>query len=89
MVCWSPAGINGLGVLVTPTFIAHSAIETAQLEPILQSFHTPVQNLYAVYPTGRQHSHKVRVFVDYLRQCFGERPYWERCLQSKHWQDTR
>jgi DNA-binding transcriptional LysR family regulator len=34
-------------------------------------------NIYAVFPHSRHLSAKVRAFIDFLRQRFGDRPYWE------------
>ena len=34
-------------------------------------------NIYAVFPHSRHLSAKVRALVDFLRQRFGPRPYWE------------
>ncbi len=50
------------------------------LIPILTEYALPEESAYAVYPPGRHLSHRVRVFIDFLAERFGEQPYWDRFL---------
>jgi DNA-binding transcriptional LysR family regulator len=70
----------GLGVLVVPTFIAHTAIERTSLIPILTDFPLSDVGLHLVYTPGRQLSQRVRVLADFLAERFGDAPYWDACL---------
>lgn len=72
----------GLGIIITPTFIAHEAIERGGLRPILTDFDLDALGLYLVYTPGRQLSQRVRVLADFLAERFGEHPYWDDCLRS-------
>jgi DNA-binding transcriptional LysR family regulator len=72
----------GLGILVTPTFIAHTAIEQGRLVPILTDFRLRDLGLHLVYTPGRQWSRRVRVLADYLAERFARDPYWDDCLES-------
>lgn len=76
------AARHGLGIVVSPTFLAYEAIEQGVLVPILTEYSLPEESAYAVYPPGRHLSHRVRVFIDFLAERFGERPYWDRFLSS-------
>ena len=76
------AARHGLGVVVSPTFLAYQAIEQGALVPILTEYALPEESAYAVYPPGRHLSYRVRVFIDFLAERFGERPYWDRFLFS-------
>jgi DNA-binding transcriptional LysR family regulator len=74
--------IAGCGVAYLPTFIVHEAVATGKLDVCLtECALTPGSreptSLYAVYPSTRNLSAKVRVFIDFLVNKFGEEPYWD------------
>jgi len=74
------AAVDGLGIVLLPTFICYKEIEQQQLIPILRQ-HTPPQiNVYAIYPQTRHLSQRVRSFIDFLQKRFDGRPYWDNCL---------
>lgn len=60
------ATIKGLGVSTIPLFISEDALRRGLVKRILPKFHMMEGAVYAVYAPGRQLSHKVRVFIDYL-----------------------
>lgn len=70
--------IAGHGIIMQPTFIAWEAINQKQLIPILPEFTLPEINAYAVYPQTRFPSRKVRLFIDFLSERFGDNPYWDQ-----------
>jgi DNA-binding transcriptional LysR family regulator len=70
----------GVGVICEPTFIIHKAIEQGHLIPVLQDHVWHKMNLYAVYPNTRNLSTRVRTFIDYMVESFGDKPYWDECL---------
>jgi DNA-binding transcriptional LysR family regulator len=72
------AAAAGLGVISAPTFILHGLIERTELRPILEEYAQSPVGLYAVFPPGRLVPARVRLLVDFLRDRFGERPYWDR-----------
>ena len=76
------AAIAGLGIIALPTFLVFDAIEQGKLQPVLSDYTLPQEAAYAVYPPGRHLSHRVRVFVNFLVERFGDKPYWERCLAN-------
>jgi DNA-binding transcriptional LysR family regulator len=66
------AAAQGLGIVCEPTFIVGPEIRAGRLVPILQEFPAPRIPIYAVY-TSRQHlSARVRLFVDFLGERFGD-----------------
>jgi DNA-binding transcriptional LysR family regulator len=67
----------GLGICLSPTFIAHRAILEGRLVPILRDYRFPIATAYAVYPSRRFVPLRVRALMEYLQQEFGERPYWD------------
>jgi DNA-binding transcriptional LysR family regulator len=71
------AAVNGLGIALLPTFIAGADIQQGRLATILTSYKAPEVSIYAIYPETRHLSPKVRVFIDFLVERFGGRPYWD------------
>ncbi len=76
------AGIAGLGVMLQPTFIVYQAIESGELEAVLSDYQWRELSAYAVYAANRHLPARVRRFIDFLAERFGEQPYWDRCLRT-------
>lgn len=74
------AAIAGHGVALAPSFIAHEALRSGALRPILCDWSAGSRDLWAVMPPGRVDSPKVRAFVDHLVKAIGKSPYWDRGL---------
>jgi len=74
------AAIAGLGICLSPTFIAYRAILDGRLVPVLREYRPPVATAYAVYPSRRFVPARVRVLVKFLQRQFGDRPYWDEGL---------
>ena len=75
------AASTGQGICLSPTFIAYQAILDGRLKPILTDHHIPPVTAYAVYPNRRFIPQRVRALADYLRQQFGDHPYWDEGLE--------
>jgi DNA-binding transcriptional LysR family regulator len=69
------AALAGCGIALLPAFIAGSALDAGELVPVLQKYHAPEISLYAIYPPTRHLSSKVRLFIDFLVERFGERTW--------------
>ena len=74
------AAVDGWGIVLTPTFIAHEALRSGRLVPILRDWHPVEPDFYAVMPPGRDKSLKVRSFVEHLIEKIGVEPYWDKDL---------
>lgn len=72
------AAVNGLGILMLPTFIAGDHLADGSLTPILTDFTPQPLTINAVYPHNRHLSAKVRAFVDFMVERFGKTPEWDR-----------
>ena len=72
------ASAHGLGIVISPTFIAADAIRKGHLVPILADVTWPVAPAYAVYPPTRHLSYRVRAFIDFLADKFSGTPQWDR-----------
>jgi DNA-binding transcriptional LysR family regulator len=60
------AAVQGLGIAFEPDFIVAPDLEAGRLRPVLEAFEAPVSDVYAVYPSRRHLSAKVRAFVEFL-----------------------
>ncbi|MCW8931435.1 MAG: LysR family transcriptional regulator [Gammaproteobacteria bacterium] len=76
------AAVEGLGVILMPSFIAYKEIERGALVPILQDYKIPQIDAYAIYPQTRHLSQRVRAFVDFLVKRFEGTPYWDLCFRK-------
>jgi DNA-binding transcriptional LysR family regulator len=75
------AACAGQGISLTPTFIAYQAIQDGRLKAILTDYQIPPVTAYAIYPNRRFIPQRVRVLADYLREQFGDQPYWDKGLK--------
>ncbi len=74
------AAIQGLGIVSTPTFLAHDYLRSGELVPILQAFQPAGTGLYAIFPPGRLIPRRVKLLVEFLLQQYGEHPQWDKGL---------
>ncbi len=76
------AAVDGLGIILMPTFIVYKEIERGALIPLLTQYKPSPLAAYAIYPQTRHLSQRVRAFVDFLVKRFEGLPYWDLCLQN-------
>jgi len=72
------AGIAGLGVIRTATFMARKHIEAGTLVPLLLDWCGETIPIYVVYPPNKHLSTKLRVFVDWVADLFATSPLIQR-----------
>jgi DNA-binding transcriptional LysR family regulator len=75
------AAIEGLGVILQPTFLMFEALRNNALVRILPDWEADEFSVFAVYPHRKFLPPKVRSFIDFLAERFGPEPYWD--LHSK------
>jgi DNA-binding transcriptional LysR family regulator len=71
------AAINGLGLVLLPTYMVGQDIRKGRLTPVLTDYVPAPLEIHAVYPHRKHLSAKVRTFVDFLSERFHPKPYWE------------
>ena len=76
------AALAGHGIVMQPTFYVYQMIASGTLIPVLTDVHWPEVNAYALYPSTRHLSTRVRTFVDFIAQRFDGTPYWDRELNT-------
>jgi len=69
--------VGGHGIALTPTFISWQAIKQGELEVVLPDYQIPERSAYALYPNTRFIPRKVRLFIDFMTEQFGNQPYWD------------
>ena len=62
------AALNGLGLVMLPTYIVGGDIERGTLKVVLENYPLPPLDIHAVYPHRRYLSAKVRAFLDFLQE---------------------
>ena len=72
------ACIDGAGLTLCSIWCAYKALKKGQLVQVLKDY--PVESdtaIWAVYPSSRLLAPKVRAFIDYFKEYYGDKPYWE------------
>ena len=64
------AGLAGLGVTLSATFMAAPHVAAGSLQIVLPDWSAGVAPLYVVYPPNRHVSAKLRVFIDWVAELF-------------------
>jgi DNA-binding transcriptional LysR family regulator len=70
------AAAQGAGIVFEPAFIVGPDVRAGRLVPLLQEFVAPPVPIYAVYPSRKHVSAKVRAFVDFLLERFAQAQDW-------------
>ena len=68
--------LAGGGLGMTQEFLAGPFVKEKKLVPLLEEIVREDNPIYAVYPSSRHLSPKVRAFVDFLIKTYGPKPYW-------------
>jgi DNA-binding transcriptional LysR family regulator len=70
------AALGGAGIIMQPRFLVGADLRSGRLQAVLKEFTCPELGIYAVYPSRRYLSAKVRTFIDFLVERFGPNPDW-------------
>ncbi|KND59502.1 Transcriptional regulator, LysR family [Candidatus Burkholderia verschuerenii] len=71
------AALAGAGIAYGPTFVFGEHLRRGELVALLPGYRATELVIQAVYPSARQIPFKVRRFVDYLGEAFGDEPQWD------------
>ena len=66
------AAAGGIGIALEPDMILMPYVRDGRLVPLLGEYLSPPLPIYAVYPSRKHLSAKVRVFIDFLVERLGE-----------------
>ena len=70
------AVLNGGGITMLAGHVTGRQIREGKLKLLLENYVSEVTPIYAVYPSNKHLSPKVRKFVDFLLELFQPEPYW-------------
>ena len=84
------AAIDGLGLAIRSTWDVADEISQGQLQPVLTNYSLAIDRaIWAVYPSARQAPTRVRVFVDFLCETFGQpEAHWDQIIKTKKKEKT-
>jgi DNA-binding transcriptional LysR family regulator len=68
---------RGAGIVFEPAFIVGPEVRAGRLVPLLQDYEPAPVPIYAVYPSRKHLSAKVRLFVDFLVESFAGANDWK------------
>jgi DNA-binding transcriptional LysR family regulator len=71
------AALKGLGFALLPTFIVGTDLRAGGLVAVLHEYKAPRIFLTLLYPPNRHLSAGLRVFIQFVYDRFGDRPYWD------------
>lgn len=70
------AALEGVGLIRQPLFLIGADLRAGRLVEVLTDYHSEELGIYAVYPSRKHLSAKVRVFVDFLSDTFALKSEW-------------
>ncbi|HEX5786091.1 MAG TPA: LysR family transcriptional regulator [Burkholderiaceae bacterium] len=70
--------LSGYGIAWRSTWEVEADIAAGRLVPVLEAFAAPPNGIYAVFPQRKHLALRVRLWVDYLKQHYGQPQFWAR-----------
>ncbi len=75
------AAVAGLGIALHSIWHIHEDLRNGRLQVVLPEYTLPDTGIHALMPQRRLVPPRVRAFVDFIAEKFGETPPWERALE--------
>jgi len=72
------AAVAGVGIAIHSLWHVHDELQRGQLQVVLPKYPITTTGIHAVMPQRRMVPPRVRAFVDFLAEHFGENPPWEQ-----------
>jgi DNA-binding transcriptional LysR family regulator len=76
------AAVGGAGVMLLPTFYVGDDLERGRLKAVLSQYRVREYGIYALYPSRKHLTAKVKAFIDFLAERYGTDPYWDEWLKA-------
>lgn len=64
--------LANMGLALLPRYVVRGDLETGAVVAVLTDYVSPAQQIHAVYPSHRYQPARVRVFIEFLRECFAD-----------------
>ena len=74
--------LAGHGIAWRSTWEVEGEIAAGLLVPVLEEFAAPPNGIYAVFPQRKHLPLRVRLWVDFLRQRYGDPAFWRAAAQA-------
>ena len=74
--------LAGYGIAWRSTWEVESEIAAGQLVAVLEDYAAPPNGIYAVFPQRKHLPLRVRLWIDFLKECYGSPGFW-RALSKK------
>lgn len=68
------AAVAGMGIVLQPLEVVHSALDDGRLVELLPGYSAPSRPLHLIYAPDRRVTPKLRSFIDFAVEEFGNRP---------------
>ncbi len=72
------AALDGMGILVQPTYIVYDDMVAGRLVPVLDEWDLPRLTVNLAYPSRKHLSAKVRTFIDFMAEHFVKMNYEQK-----------
>lgn len=72
------ACVQGLGIAISASWSVYEELKAGTLVPVLEDYPLASNTaIWAVYPSSRLLAPKVRAFIDFFAEYYGNPPYWD------------
>jgi len=68
--------LAGLGIAWRSTWEVEHQIASGRLQSVLEGFAAPPNGIFAVFPHAKHLPLRVRLWIDFIKHCFGDPAYW-------------
>lgn len=68
--------LAGLGLAWRSTWEVEADIAAGRLQPVLNDYAAPPNGIYAVFPQRKHLALRVRLWIDFIKQRYGDESYW-------------
>ncbi len=69
--------LAGYGIAWRSTWEVESEINAGQLVAVLEDYSAPPNGIYAVFPQRKHLPLRVRLWIDFLKECYGSPTFWK------------
>jgi len=69
---------QGLGIAWRSTWEVQDEVDDGRLVAVLEDFAAPPNGIYAVFPQRKHLPLRVRLWIDFVKQAYGDAAYWGR-----------
>jgi DNA-binding transcriptional LysR family regulator len=70
--------LQGLGIAWRSTWEVQDEVNDGRLVAVLEDFAAPPNGIYAVFPQRKHLPLRVRLWIDFVKQAYGDATYWGR-----------